>query len=538
MKEIDVAPNSATLSILDNAQSFKSTLSGSSQYRDLPGARWGVSLGWFNRSNADGRRLAAQIASLNGPIGTFKIKVPDANNQGAFAGAGVVDGAGQTGTVLATKNWTGGQNELGKTGDYIEVNQELKVLTDDATVSDYLEYEGTNYMPSPFDPSGWVTNPDGTAVNTPLENPSGVDFVGIVEQVGSNFFTFCETYNNDLPSASGDNLYASILIKSMGLDFDIALQTQGSNNAIRTLKINALNYSVIQNQSDDYLITDMPNGFKLIQAKFTVANNDPDFFGRFIYLKKNSVSAAPIGSKLYAQAAYFGKNPLTFPYSNYNEFASADEIGAGGWSGVRATLSVSNGLLNYVSTNADPRINKAITYDGSVFNTIKIRWRKNAGDSLNELFWRNDENYGDGKSLLFGETTIDPRVTTETDGDFFISTIYLGGTASYTGALGFVKGVRLDFGFTSGNFDIDYIKIYSPSLKEEYDAFWPARPKHKATFNIAPAIRKSPADGQEVVAKDPSMYLRRASSGAFSSELSPSIAGPLYAFGLEAIEID
>lgn len=131
MITLDVSPNSATMTLVDNVQAFTSKLSGYSQYRALPGSRWAVSLGWFNRSNAEGRRLAAQINSLNGPIGIMRVKIPE-KNQGTATGFGSVQGGGQTGTQLVTDGWAANQIGLFKTGDWIECNQQVFQVAEDA----------------------------------------------------------------------------------------------------------------------------------------------------------------------------------------------------------------------------------------------------------------------------------------------------------------------------------------------------------------------------------------------------------------------
>lgn len=125
MIELTVYPNSAKISLIDNVQTFRSDLSGYSQYSDLPGARWGVSLSWFNRTNREGRILAAQLASLNGPVGILKLPVPDVHNYGTAAGSGKVSGANQSGNVLLTSGWTPNQTELFEIGDWIECNQQV-----------------------------------------------------------------------------------------------------------------------------------------------------------------------------------------------------------------------------------------------------------------------------------------------------------------------------------------------------------------------------------------------------------------------------
>jgi|9_EtaG_2_1085328.scaffolds.fasta_scaffold03189_2 hypothetical protein len=133
MIDIDLPPNAATITLLNNAQVFSSKLSGTSQYTDYPGSRWAVSVSWFNRTNAEGRRLFAKMNALNGPINVLKLPIPDIAQKGTAAGSGKVDGAGQQGTTLVTDGWTPNQTNLLETGDWIEVNQQAFMIASDVS---------------------------------------------------------------------------------------------------------------------------------------------------------------------------------------------------------------------------------------------------------------------------------------------------------------------------------------------------------------------------------------------------------------------
>ncbi|HXV73260.1 MAG TPA: hypothetical protein VD713_00880 [Sphingomonadales bacterium] len=103
------------------------------------------------------RKLTAWLVSLQGQAGTFRLSDPDRTapqtfeaaaytaddatatadmasataDNGVFPSGGIVDGAGQGGTVLATKNWPANALVL-KAGDLIEAGGQLLMLTADA----------------------------------------------------------------------------------------------------------------------------------------------------------------------------------------------------------------------------------------------------------------------------------------------------------------------------------------------------------------------------------------------------------------------
>ena len=165
--DITIIPDAATLGIAPNVQSFTSTLNAFQQFRELPGSRWFGAFTWSSRQGIDAKILKGQFTSLNGPLGTFRISPPDNESLGTFLGSGVVNGASQTGTVLVTSGWTANQATLGHSGDYIEINNELKMLTEDAS-SDGSGNATFNFAPairkSPADSSSVITsNPMLTA---------------------------------------------------------------------------------------------------------------------------------------------------------------------------------------------------------------------------------------------------------------------------------------------------------------------------------------------------------------------------------------
>ena len=126
---IDIKPDAAQMGIAYNVQSFNSTLNGFQQFKELSGSRWVGSFTWSNRQGLEARTLSAQLTSLRGQIGEFRISPPDHEGLGTALGTGLVNGGGQTGSSIITDGWTPNQTILLEIGDYFELNGELKQAT-------------------------------------------------------------------------------------------------------------------------------------------------------------------------------------------------------------------------------------------------------------------------------------------------------------------------------------------------------------------------------------------------------------------------
>ncbi len=107
-------------SLLANTQSFGSPLDGSTQTRELPGARWRAELTLGTLRPAQWRRLTAWAARMRGQAGRTYLspthaKVP----QGAAGGTPRIAGAGQTGTVLILDGAAPGVAGWLREGDFL-----------------------------------------------------------------------------------------------------------------------------------------------------------------------------------------------------------------------------------------------------------------------------------------------------------------------------------------------------------------------------------------------------------------------------------
>ena len=130
----NISPDTgASLALVSNTTDFKSDLNNATQNARLQGDQWSTSLAYTNRSELEGRTLKAFLVRLGGRSGRFRMTPPDLNQLGTGAGTGLIDGAGQTGSVVNTKGWTINQTNLHEPGDWIEFNGELKMVVETAS---------------------------------------------------------------------------------------------------------------------------------------------------------------------------------------------------------------------------------------------------------------------------------------------------------------------------------------------------------------------------------------------------------------------
>lgn len=125
-----VAVESADWGVDYRNRVYESEITGSIQTAELPGSKWNGSLVVPRLANREVKLLKAFLLKMRGRSGRFYFKPPDLDQSGTMAGTGVVSGAGQTGDSLLTSGWGANQSELFLAGDYIEVNTELKMITE------------------------------------------------------------------------------------------------------------------------------------------------------------------------------------------------------------------------------------------------------------------------------------------------------------------------------------------------------------------------------------------------------------------------
>jgi len=133
----NVIPSSSSFGIKYNTQINTSTLSGSTQTIEIPGARWVCSLSFSDLEPYEGRLMSAFLAQLRGSSGRFFLTDfthPAPRGSISAPGAVTVNGANQVGNTVTTSGWTASQSGLLLKGDYFQFsNGELKMVTKDVT---------------------------------------------------------------------------------------------------------------------------------------------------------------------------------------------------------------------------------------------------------------------------------------------------------------------------------------------------------------------------------------------------------------------
>jgi hypothetical protein len=103
-----------------------SPFTGAQTIQTHPGEIWTAALTLPKMKRAAAGPWRGFLLALNGMQGTFLLGDPtEAAPLGSAAGTPVVDGAGQTGKVLATRGWTASQSGVLLAGDRIQIGSGL-----------------------------------------------------------------------------------------------------------------------------------------------------------------------------------------------------------------------------------------------------------------------------------------------------------------------------------------------------------------------------------------------------------------------------
>jgi len=284
-----------------------------------------------------------------------------------------------------------------------------------------IEYEGTNYMPSPFDPEGWygeTIDTDGTITNVALPNPSGSSVVGLAEQTGTGVFQL-----SDSPAQSfaiNDTAHASILCKNTTGDSSVQfffnrLTASDRSAVIRVSTGEVIDGAIAAGMNLKY--DSLGDGYYLIQVSMDQEVAD-DINFRFYLRGSDGSTTPPIGQQLYVQAAYFGKAddwPATI-----NE------------SGVKINVNTQGQEVDYIGI-AKHNLNQ-------VGLTIKIKYNgvtvvpEQSVSAQQALLFLNNLASPDNIQIIIKGATTPPR----------IAVLYLG------------KGVRLERNLYVGHTPINY----------------------------------------------------------------------------------
>lgn len=158
----NIIPSNVSFGIKYNTQINVSSLSGSIQTIEIPGARWVANLAFNDLEDTEGRVLAAYLAELRGASGRFYLyDHSHASPRGTNLASGtvLVSGASQVGNTLITSGWTINETGILLKGDYIEIGvKELKIITIDANS------DGSGLSTLTFDPPIRTSPGDTTVV--------------------------------------------------------------------------------------------------------------------------------------------------------------------------------------------------------------------------------------------------------------------------------------------------------------------------------------------------------------------------------------
>ncbi len=123
-----VRPSTMNLTFASNTKLFESTFNKSTSTAKFAGDRWKLTLN-FENLDWEIDALTAFMINLGGMSG--RVRVPVFHRLGEPArGNPTVNGGGQTGGLLVTKDWKPNQLVLG-IGKFFQVGDELKMVTKD-----------------------------------------------------------------------------------------------------------------------------------------------------------------------------------------------------------------------------------------------------------------------------------------------------------------------------------------------------------------------------------------------------------------------
>ena len=189
----ELKPQENEFFLVSVTRQFESPFTGASETLEFPGAKWNVSLKFKNLTREKMRLLEVTLLQLRGAAN--RIRIPDhAVKRAGVGGSATVNGGGQLGRVLMVKGAPANSAYL-KTGDYFEVNGELKrMIADapaDASGNAVLRFEPA-LRKAP--PANAPVNTDNPAVTVRLEKDDGGK-VKRVPMFGSVSLDFVEDIN-------------------------------------------------------------------------------------------------------------------------------------------------------------------------------------------------------------------------------------------------------------------------------------------------------------------------------------------------------
>jgi len=255
-------------------------------------------------------------------------------------------------------------------------------------------YKETNYMPSPFDPSGWSTDPDGTITNETLTNPSGAEFIGLAEQIGATEFLMASSGGDRKNFSASDSIYSAILFKATDLTY-IQMAMISDSGVVAVGLYDVVSLTKTSGTADGYKFTSLGDGYYVIEQFKTLSSSETNVYCNISI--KGLGAPAPIGTKIHVQAAFFGKA------NDWPAIINDANV-------IQAGVNNLTGVQSFAAPLESGESKLAISYDGSTYSAAKdgVAFSGvNAGvPALTDLYIGSGE---DGSSRYFNGHIIDAQ---------------------------------------------------------------------------------------------------------------------------------
>jgi len=162
-----ITPNSSSFELVTNTKTFRSPITNAVQTANRQGSLWKVGMSFNNLSGNDRSEMQAFLAKLNGQEHRFALYDHSYTRRGFGAGTLSVNGANQSGASLVCVTTGFSITNYFKAGDYISFNNELHMVTDNAS----------------SDGAGAITLKIAPPIRKPTINNQSIDYTGTVNGV-------------------------------------------------------------------------------------------------------------------------------------------------------------------------------------------------------------------------------------------------------------------------------------------------------------------------------------------------------------------
>jgi len=131
----DITPTTQTFELVTNTSQFQSPITGAVQTLSRKGSHWKTRMTFRNLSGSDRAELQAFIAKMDGQAHRMRLEDYGRVRNGAATSpqSVLVDGAGQTGSSIDLDGASANVTNFFKAGDYMSFNNELHMVTADAS---------------------------------------------------------------------------------------------------------------------------------------------------------------------------------------------------------------------------------------------------------------------------------------------------------------------------------------------------------------------------------------------------------------------